>query len=65
MISERRAFAPYGMNGGEDGGRGKNLIIYPDGRIQNLGGKNTIILDTGSRIRILSPGGGGYGVPKN
>lgn len=61
MISERRAFAPYGMEGGEDGERGKNIIIHSDGRLQNLGGKNTIKLEAGASIRILSPGGGGYG----
>jgi 5-oxoprolinase (ATP-hydrolysing) len=61
IISERRAFEPYGLEGGENASRGKNLIFYPDGRIQNLGGKNTIILEAGARIRIMTPGGGGYG----
>jgi 5-oxoprolinase (ATP-hydrolysing) len=32
MISERRAFEPYGMEGGSNGARGKNLILHPDGR---------------------------------
>jgi 5-oxoprolinase (ATP-hydrolysing) len=32
ILSERRSFAPYGMQGGLPGERGKNLIVYPDGR---------------------------------
>jgi 5-oxoprolinase (ATP-hydrolysing) len=32
ILSERRAFQPYGMAGGQSGARGKNLIIMPDGR---------------------------------
>jgi 5-oxoprolinase (ATP-hydrolysing) len=32
LLSERRTLAPYGLAGGEDGARGKNLIIYPNGR---------------------------------
>ena len=62
ILSERRAVAPYGLCGGQDGARGKNLLIFPDGRIQSFGGKNTARLLKNSRIRILTPGGGGYGV---
>lgn len=61
IISERRAFEPYGMDGGENGARGKNLIIHQNGIVQNFGGKNTITLEAGARIRIMTPGGGGFG----
>jgi len=61
ILSERRAVQPYGMNGGENGQCGKNLIINPDGKIQNFGAKNTATLQAHSRIRIFTPGGGGYG----
>jgi 5-oxoprolinase (ATP-hydrolysing) len=64
ILSERRAFEPYGLNGGQNGARGKNLIIFPDGRVINFGGKNSITLDqAGTRVRLLTPGGGGYGKP--
>eukprot|EP00347_Sterkiella_histriomuscorum_P006120 403353992 len=61
ILSERRTSAPYGLKGGQDGARGKNLIIYQDGMQQNLGPKNSITLQQGARIRIMTPGGGAYG----
>lgn len=64
ILSERRAFQPYGMAGGENAERGKNLIVMPDGRLINFGSKNSMVLtEPGTRIRILTPGGGGYGKP--
>lgn len=64
ILSERRAFQPYGMAGGANGARGKNTIIMPDGRQINFGGKNSItVTEAGTRVRILTPGGGGYGSP--
>ncbi len=61
ILSERRVFAPYGLAGGKSGKRGENLFFTADGRILNLGGKNEIAAHPGDRIRILTPGGGGYG----
>lgn len=62
ILSERRAFQPYGLEGGEAGKRGENLWIKGSGkRIINLGGKNTASMLKGDRIIIKSPGGGGWG----
>ena len=61
LLTERRAVAPYGMKGGSEGSRGKNLLIYPDGRVQSFGAKNTAKVPKNARICILTPGGGGYG----
>jgi len=61
ILSERRAFAPYGMNGGGEGQRGENWWIKGNGRTINLGGKNTALMAAGDRIVINSPGGGGWG----
>ena len=62
ILSERRAFEPFGLAGGENGKRGKNLIIMNDGKIVNFGAKNSMLLtESGCRIRILTPGAGGYG----
>lgn len=76
ILSERRAFQPYGLHGGECGARGENYLIRrefgvgADGpiesevseRVISLGGKNTVECNPGDRICILSPGGGGYGL---
>jgi 5-oxoprolinase (ATP-hydrolysing) len=61
ILSERRVFAPYGLEGGQAGQRGVNLFIRHDGRPINLGAKNEIVSQAGDRIRILTPGGGGFG----
>ncbi|KAL1852997.1 hypothetical protein Plec18170_005579 [Paecilomyces lecythidis] len=61
ILSERRAFAPYGLEGGEDGKRGENIWIKASGRSVNLGGKNTALMGVGDRIIVKSPGGGGWG----
>jgi len=61
ILSERRVHHPYGLNGGGPGKRGLNLFIRKDGSKLHLGGKNEIIAEAGDRIRIETPGGGGYG----
>lgn len=64
ILSERRVFAPYGLEGGEDGKRGVNLFIRRDGRSINMGAKNEIVAQPGDRFRIMTPGGGGFGRPE-
>ncbi len=62
ILSERRAFQPYGLEGGCPGGRGLNLLTYKnEGRVINLGGKNTVRVEPGDRLAIHTPGGGGFG----
>lgn len=61
ILSERRAFRPYGLKGGGDGERGRNLWVRKEGRVINLGGKNTAEMRAGDRIVIMSPGGGAWG----
>jgi 5-oxoprolinase (ATP-hydrolysing) len=34
-------------------------------RVVNLGGKNSVTVAAGDILRILSPGGGGYGEPSD
>ncbi|XP_033626321.1 5-oxoprolinase-like isoform X1 [Asterias rubens] len=63
VLTERRAFRPYGMKGGEPGQPGKNLFIYEDGRIINLGGKTAINVKAGDTLQLCTPGGGGFGTP--
>jgi len=61
ILSERRVFAPYGLEGGKPGKRGKNIFIHKDGRQLCLGAKNEILAQPGDRFRIMTPGGGGFG----
>ncbi|GAW00676.1 hydantoinase B oxoprolinase [Lentinula edodes] len=67
ILSERRVIPPYGMRGGEPGKCGRNwwLQKLDDGMYNKiyLGGKNEAPMKAGDRIRIETPGGGGYGVP--
>jgi N-methylhydantoinase B/oxoprolinase/acetone carboxylase alpha subunit len=60
ILSERRRRAPYGAAGGGPGGRGRNTLIR-DGRETSLPGKVELQLQPGDRLRIETPGGGGYG----
>ena len=61
ILSERRVYAPYGLDGGEPGVCGRNLFLRNDGTTLSLGGKNEIRAEVGERFRIETPGGGGYG----
>lgn len=64
ILSERRVYPPYGLEGGEPGRLGQNLFLKKDGSSIDLGGKNEVPAQPGERIRILTPGGGGYGKRK-
>jgi 5-oxoprolinase (ATP-hydrolysing) len=56
ILSERRVLAPFGLAGGAPGALGRNLA---DGR--DVGGRASFDAPAGTRIRIETPGGGGYG----
>ena len=60
LLSERRARGPYGLQGGEQGKPGRNVLIS-DGEEHPLAGKVSISTREGDVIRIETPGGGGYG----
>jgi len=61
LLTERRKIPPYGLDGGEPGQTGKNLLIR-DGEEFSLPGKGSVDLRPGDVLSILTPGGGGYGV---
>jgi N-methylhydantoinase B/oxoprolinase/acetone carboxylase alpha subunit len=60
VLSDRRVGAPYGAEGGEAGQSGRNTLIRA-GVETALPGKVRLTLAPGDRLRIESPGGGGYG----
>jgi len=47
VLTERRVYSPPGYNGGNNGKRGHNTLIYTDGRKINLGSKNTVMVVAG------------------
>jgi 5-oxoprolinase (ATP-hydrolysing) len=61
ILSERRTLQPYGLEGGGPGACGLNLLRRKNGIIVNIGGRCSGRLDVGERLRIETPGGGGYG----
>jgi N-methylhydantoinase B/oxoprolinase/acetone carboxylase alpha subunit len=61
LLSERRKSSPYGLQGGGPGGSGKNTVIRSDGSEEQLPSKVRLQLAPGERLRIETPGGGGYG----
>jgi N-methylhydantoinase B len=60
LLADRRKRGPYGLRGGKDGKPGTAAIIRK-GRSQKIGSKGSWELETGDRVRIESPGGGGFG----
>jgi len=56
LITERRDHAPWGLEGGQPGQPGRNLL---DGR--DLPAKITLTAEPGQVLTIETPGGGGYG----
>lgn len=63
LLTERRRTAPYGLVGGSPGRPGRNLLSRGGGPWQELDSKVQLRLEPGDRLRIETPGGGGYGVP--
>lgn len=55
ILSERRALQPFGLNGGQPGSRGINLLIRKNG-VVNLGSKSTVAVEAGDRLKLLTPG---------
>lgn len=65
LITERRHSRPWGLAGGEPGAPGENWLL-PGGdesRAQRLLDKCTVELRAGGVLRMLTPGGGGWGAP--
>jgi N-methylhydantoinase B len=61
LQTERREHAPWGLRGGADGAVGRNIVIRADGATEELSSKGTWALRAGDRVRVETPGGGGWG----
>src|SRR3989475_5813624 len=61
LLSDRRKRTPYGLHGGQNGERGRAFIIRTDGSEEELTSKGSWQMQAGDRVRIETPGGGGFG----
>lgn len=60
--SERRRHRPYGLAGGAPGQPGENLLLQPRNKDSRaLPAKAALRVRPGERLRISTPGGGGWG----
>ncbi len=56
LLTERRTYQPWGLDGGEGGAQGENLL---NGR--PISGKTCLQVEEGDVLTIKTPGGGGFG----
>ena len=61
LLADRRSRGPWGLAGGADGAPGRAFITRRDGSVEEMPGKFSTRLRKGERIRIETPGGGGWG----
>jgi N-methylhydantoinase B len=65
LVTERRINAPWGLAGGTSGAVGEDWLLPAgdEARATRLPDKCTVRLTKGDVVRILTPGGGGWGAP--
>jgi 5-oxoprolinase (ATP-hydrolysing) len=61
IVSNHRRIAPFGLSGGGPGRRGVNQLLRGDGRSVLLAATEEVEVGVGDRLRIETPGGGGFG----
>jgi 5-oxoprolinase (ATP-hydrolysing) len=66
IVSQRRVYAPGGLNGGGDGAKGINTIFRKEASGYtpiNVSSNGMAKMAKGDRVQIATPGGGGWGKP--
>jgi N-methylhydantoinase B len=61
LMGERRRNRPWGLAGGGAGACGEDWLVTRNGTRERLPSKVTVDVRSGDRIRVLTPGGGGWG----
>jgi 5-oxoprolinase (ATP-hydrolysing) len=62
ILSQRRKVVPFGMDGGSSAATGRNYVIKKlDGKIIELSGTDTLMMNPGDTFVIETPGGGAWG----
>ena len=67
LVTERRLSQPWGLAGGGPGATGENWLLRggDEARAERLPDKCTIWVRAGDVLRMLTPGGGGWGLPRD
>lgn len=61
ILSGSRRVAPFGLDGGEPGATGRNIVRRNTGALEDLGSTAHTTLEAGEAIIIETPTGGGFG----
>ena len=61
LLSQHRVEAPYGVDGGGPGARGRQTVVRANGEVTQLAGVDQAELVAGDRLILETPGGGGWG----
>ena len=62
LLTQRREYNPYGLSGGKPGAKGLNEWYCQQKQVwEKLGSMEQIVCSPGDRLKISTPGGGGYG----
>ena len=61
ILSSSREVPPFGLDGGEPGETGNNLVRRKNGNQEQLKGCDQTVLEPGEAIIIVTPTGGGFG----
>jgi N-methylhydantoinase B len=61
ILCSHRLVSPFGLNNGNAGKVGRNLVIRKDGNEEKLDSTATVEMNAGDVFVIETPGGGGFG----
>ncbi len=64
LLSQHRRVAPYGFAGGLPGTLGQQRLISESGEERQLEGIDGSEVEAGDRLILQTPGGGGWGTPR-
>jgi 5-oxoprolinase (ATP-hydrolysing) len=61
LLTSRRSSQPFGLAGGQPGQRGRNHLIGVSQAAHDLPSRGELQVQPGDRLRLETPGGGGWG----
>jgi N-methylhydantoinase B len=64
LSTDRMRIEPWGVAGGRPARGARCTITRANGEVMALGSKVTTFVTRGERLRVVTPGGGGWGEPR-